>query len=297
MEDSVECLVGICAYNEEKNIDYCLDSVLSDAKKILVVASGCTDKTVEKVKSRIANGKIALIEEKVRKGKASALNLILEYFEKSDFEWLALVNADSVAQQGAISKLVRFAKSNNLHVACGCPIPKKESGFLTYYITKFMWSLHNEFLKNSSKFNTHCTDELVCIKRGIIKKIPQDTVNDGALFSVLVTLKGGRVGFCEDARVFVSVPKNLLELIRQRSRILSGHLLIKRRIGVFPKTLETTFISQPMLSLTTFKRAVSKENPLVILLALLIEAISLCVATISILTKREVWIWRKIITS
>lgn len=76
----------ICAHNEEYGIGKLLDN-LSEQRvpseiedhEILIVASGCTDRTVPIVKKYMTqNQKIKLFEEKERKGKASALNKALK---------------------------------------------------------------------------------------------------------------------------------------------------------------------------------------------------------------------------
>jgi len=67
--------IGICAYNEEKNIGRLLDRLLKEKKlytlkEIIVVASGCTDGTEGIVKQYTSKcEKINLIVERGRKGK------------------------------------------------------------------------------------------------------------------------------------------------------------------------------------------------------------------------------------
>jgi biofilm PGA synthesis N-glycosyltransferase PgaC len=78
-----EISIGICAYNEGKNIGKLLNNILEEQNlkepfEILVVASGCTDNTIDIVQNYHKKyPEIHLFVEKERKGKASAINRIL----------------------------------------------------------------------------------------------------------------------------------------------------------------------------------------------------------------------------
>ena len=84
-DEYISCSVGIVAHNEEANIGRTIRAVLEQrapsvrVAEVIVVASGCTDRTVPTV------AEIALQEPRVRlciqekcKGKASAINLFLK---------------------------------------------------------------------------------------------------------------------------------------------------------------------------------------------------------------------------
>ncbi len=83
--ESIGCSVGIMAYNEEANIARTIKAVLEQTgpsfqlEEIIVVASGCTDRTVPIV-SEIAlqEPRVRLCVQEKREGKASAINLFLK---------------------------------------------------------------------------------------------------------------------------------------------------------------------------------------------------------------------------
>ena len=72
--------VGICAYNEGKNIGTLLNNVLYEQalpvnSEVLVVCSGCTDTTTDIVQEYAAkDSRLKVHIEDERRGKASAIN-------------------------------------------------------------------------------------------------------------------------------------------------------------------------------------------------------------------------------
>ena len=116
--------IGIPTYNEERVIAKTIESVLNQISKkdsAIVVASGCTDKTVPEIKKLMKKDKrIKLIIEEERKGKASALNLIIKN-AKSDI--IVQTDGDVVLDKKAISKLIKHFKDKSIGAVSGNPIP------------------------------------------------------------------------------------------------------------------------------------------------------------------------------
>ncbi len=88
--------IGIPAFNEEANISYLLDSLLSQkeegfvVEKILVISDGSNDKTVEIVRS-FKDKKVNIIDNKKRNGVAFGQNQIIQ---NCNSDILVLLNAD-----------------------------------------------------------------------------------------------------------------------------------------------------------------------------------------------------------
>ena len=80
----LDCSVGVMAYNEEGNIANALRSMLSQemsgarVTEVIVVASGCKDRTADIVAESRPEPRIRLIEQRRREGKASAINSFIE---------------------------------------------------------------------------------------------------------------------------------------------------------------------------------------------------------------------------
>ena len=80
-EPALTCSVGIMAYNEERNIASSINAVLAqemtsgEIAELIVVASGCSDRTTDIVVSLARDEpRLHLVVEEQRAGKASAIN-------------------------------------------------------------------------------------------------------------------------------------------------------------------------------------------------------------------------------
>src|SRR5258706_16477866 len=77
--------IGIPAYNEEKNIQWLLKSILIQKEegfsleKIIVIIDGATDNTFAKA-SLVKSNKITIISSNQRLGKTARINELIELF-------------------------------------------------------------------------------------------------------------------------------------------------------------------------------------------------------------------------
>src|SRR5712692_3639382 len=84
-DEYISCSVGIMAHNEEANIGRTMRAVLEQQGlslrivEVIVVASGCTDRTVPIVAEIVLQEpRVRLCIQEKREGKASAINLFLK---------------------------------------------------------------------------------------------------------------------------------------------------------------------------------------------------------------------------
>ena len=127
--------VVIPAYNEEKHIGKCLESIVSQVEKpdeIIAVDNNCTDKTV-----RIAQKFGAIIVKEKNQGMISARNA---GFDAAQYEIIARTDADAILPRDWISKIKEQFKDPNLGALSGpvayfdLPILTQVSRFVTFAI-------------------------------------------------------------------------------------------------------------------------------------------------------------------
>lgn len=227
--------IGICAYNEEKNIGTLL-SALSKQKiaigkivEIIVIASGCTDQTeaIVKQKSKL-DQRIKLISQKEKKGKASAVNLFLKTARGGV---LVLESADTIPEKGALQNLLKPFSDPKVGMAGGHPIPTNDKNTFMGCTIALIWDMHHRASLHSPKLG-----ELVAF-RNIIKSIPPDTLVDEATIEALIEREGLKLVYVPDAVVYNRGPETVSDFIKQRRRNHAGHLHLKRTMGYTPSTL------------------------------------------------------------
>lgn len=131
--------VVIPAYNEEKYIGKCLESLINQEEKpseIIVVDNNCTDKTAEIAKKYGAR----VVKEK-KQGMIQARGA---GFNAAKFEIIARTDADTILPQDWISKIKEAFKDPNLGALSGPPsfftkpLMSEISRFVTFIIFRIV---------------------------------------------------------------------------------------------------------------------------------------------------------------
>ncbi len=238
----VRCSLGIMAYNEEANIARLLEAVLSQCldkcnlHEIFVVASGCTDRTVEIAQSYTArDSRICVLVQQERKGKASAINLFLE---KATGEVLIVESGDTIPGRLTYELLVQSFRKSSVGMAGSRPVPVNAPNNFMGFVVHFMWGLHHEIASCSPKLG-----ELIAF-RNLVRKIPPETAVDEASIEQIVTRAGYTLAYVPQAVVYNRGPETLGDFLRQRRRIANGHLYLKHTQGYAPSTFGTALVFQ-----------------------------------------------------
>jgi biofilm PGA synthesis N-glycosyltransferase PgaC len=239
--------------------------------------------------------RIKLIIEKERKGKASALNKILE---RNKGEYLFLLPGDVIPAKNSLPQLLNLlTSSSEIGVVCGKPVPVNTKNGFMGYLSHLMWRMHNRTLLylDSLALNTHVSGELMLMKP-IIKKIPADVINEDAYIGIIATSRNLRTRYCSDATVYIKAPSNVVDFIKQRRRIIYGHYRVKSLTGKFSPTLQ----SMATLNSNKTVRIVAdeiKEHPKDIfkfILAIGLEATANILGVADLLFRREHILWKRV---
>lgn len=279
--------IGICAADSAANLQDLLLLIKSEQypvgfilMKVVVVASGCDPRPIERAREIASiDPRFLIVEDSIRKGKFAAINQIIDDF---DGDLLVLVNSDARPLQGAISTLLQeITKDRNVGVVSASPVVSGGKG-MTNSVLQLMWGVHNECLSRLSdiEINNHCCDELIVIRKEALRKLPPGTVNDGAYLAGAAYHAGYSTKFCRAAEVEIDVPLSFADVVRQRRRIVYGHVQIWKSVGRSPRTLESMLPGNPLLSLSILIETLAKSPGLILALPLAIigEAASIVMA-------------------
>jgi len=291
----------ICAYNEENGIRQLLEALPSQRLppwisdyEIIVVASGCTDGTVDVVRRHMARTpKIRLIEEAERRGKAAAVNKALS---TSTGDLLVFIPADVLPARDGIYHLLQPFRDPSVVAVSGRPVqdPAYQKGGLIGYLmnlTHRLWSRLMGVL-NEMGAVAHCSGEFMAIRAGVVARIPEDCVADDAYISIMARRRGV-VKFAPEAVCYNLAPSNLKDYVSQRRRWLFGHLQVRRLTGEYPTVMDTLILTRPWLALRVVAEEVrSHLRGLPFLLcAGLLEILILLLVVLDVLRGRQYAVW------
>lgn len=231
----IPCSMGIMAHNEEANIGRLLEAVLTQRTKhvvvteIVVVASGCTDKT-EAIVSDWAkrDSRIRLLSQEKRTGKAAAIN---EYLPQAREKVLVLCSADLIPEADAIERLVLPFADPEVGMTSSRPVPVNDRRRFMGFAAHMLWDLHHKV--NLASFKA---GEMVACRK-IFERIPYHTAVDEASMEPVIRGQGYRVEYVSTAIVYNKGPETVEDFLRQRRRIYAGHLAVRDTLGYSVSTM------------------------------------------------------------
>lgn len=251
----MKCSIGIFAYNEDKNIANILEAILSQETKdveideIIVVASGCTDKTVDIARVfELKDSRVKVLEQEKREGKVSAINLFLT---KANNDIVLLESGDTIADKNTVEYLVKPFSNSKVGMTGAHPVPVDKSDTFMGFTTNLLWRLHHKIALQNPKMG-----EMVAFRKNLLggvgyltqletqggsgtqstiqvasnSKLPSTAVDEAYIESI-VKKAGYEVVYVPDAIVYNKGPKTVRDFLKQRRRIHAGHLHLKKQTG------------------------------------------------------------------
>ena len=287
-----DVVVGVLVHNEEATVEACLRAILDErdgpvsVPSIVVVASGCTDGTVDIVE-RLAriDPRIRLIVEPTRTGKVSAINLLLQ---KTSAPLVVTLGGDMVFTKGSLVRLLEPFSDATVGMAGVRPVPTNPRRGVIGNLVNILWDLHHELSLRSPKLG-----EAVAFRR-IISGFEPGTVFDEATMERIALAHSLSLRYVPEATVRNRGPETLQEYVRHRTRNIREHLAIASATGYRVSTLSALASFEACLRL---RKRGEKFTYLVLVIAL--EAFASARAHISLFTGRaaENVVWRPISTS
>jgi cellulose synthase/poly-beta-1,6-N-acetylglucosamine synthase-like glycosyltransferase len=221
------------AYNEEKSIGKCLQSILNQDYKgemeIIAVNDGSSDRTAE----IISRYPVKLLDLKVNGGKANALNKAIE-IAKGDI--LIFTDSDSYMAPNAVSSLVKCLNENqdaqmvagNVYIHDN----RKKKRIMKYFqmieyqmeqeITRHLQSLSGSILV--------CPGPLTAVRRKVcdVVRFSNETIVEDADFTIKALKNSMKIIQEPEAIVYTNAPETVRGWYKQRKRWWYGNLQLWR---------------------------------------------------------------------
>ncbi len=235
---TIRCSVGITAYNEEANIAKLLAAMLAQELKqveiteIIVVASGCTDRTVSIIQEFAArDAHIRLIVQTEREGKTSAIN---QFLQNAKEDVCVLESGDTLPRVDSIENLVKLFEDPKVGMTGAQKIPVNVPEHIVGYMSHMRLQMEHQLCLEIPRLG-----ELIAFRK-VFTQLPPDVAMDEAFVEALVIRRGLEVQYAPDAVVYNMGPETLGEFIMQRRRNYAGHLHLTRKYGYKVSSLDNT---------------------------------------------------------
>ena len=234
---TIRCSVGITAHNEEKNIGKLLDAMTHqklnrvEISEIIVVASGCTDRTVEIVRAHASQDtRVKLFVQENREGKTSAINVFLQNARE---DICVLESGDTLPREDSIENLVKLFENPQVGMTGAQKVPVNVPEHIVGYMSHLRLQMEHQLCLEIPR-----TGELIAFRK-VFTHLPPDVAMDEAFVEALVIRRGLDVHYAPEAVVYNMGPETLSEFIMQRRRNYAGHLHLRRKYGYRVSSLDS----------------------------------------------------------
>jgi cellulose synthase/poly-beta-1,6-N-acetylglucosamine synthase-like glycosyltransferase len=223
----IKCSVGITAHNDEPNMAKILNAMLDqrlhtvEITEIIVVASGCTDRTEDIVREFAAQEpRIQLFVQEKREGKTSANNVFLKHARE---DICVLESGDTIPHEDAIENMVRMFADSAVGMTGAHKVPVNTPEHVVGFLSHLRLKMEHQLCLDIPRLG-----ELIAFRK-VFDQIPADVAMDEAFVEALVIRRGLQVRYAPDAVVFNMGPETVRDFVKQRRRNHAGHLHLKAK--------------------------------------------------------------------
>lgn len=237
-EGKIRCSVGITAYNEEANIGRLLQAIIDqrlyevEISEIIVVASGCTDRTEEIVREVMAREpRIQLYVQPRREGKTSAINVFLEHARE---RICVLESGDTLPREDTIEKMVNMFRNPAVGMTGAQKVAVNTPDHIVGLLSHLRLQMEHQLCLEIPRLG-----ELIAFRK-VFDRLPDDVAMDEAFVEAFIIRRGMQVRYAPEAVVYNMGPETVADFVRQRRRNYAGHLYLKEKYGYKVSSLQNT---------------------------------------------------------
>jgi cellulose synthase/poly-beta-1,6-N-acetylglucosamine synthase-like glycosyltransferase len=216
----------IAAYNEEKNIEGKIKSILEldypkEKIEVLIGSDGSTDKTDELV-SKFTNERFSLLRLLVREGKPAVLNSLAKQAKN---EILVFTDARQKLERSSLKELVgNFADKTIGSVSAQLVF---EDGTGNKGVGVY-WNYEKFIRISESKIGSMlgATGAMYAIRKNLFSNLPNDLILDDVFVPLKIVAVGFRAIFEPKAIIFDSITRDAGQEFQRKTRTLAGNFQI-----------------------------------------------------------------------
>lgn len=238
----MELSVIITAYREENTIKKAIEAICDPVysgytqsfQLITVIPDKATNKAAKKAISKYPNIKWTQLIDPF-KGKPTALN---QAFKKARGKILVLTDGDVYFGKNNLKLLTTPFHNPKVMGVTGRPVSvNRRDRFFGYISHLLADAAHHKRLTTlkgvkagksqvfiGSKNNFFVLSGYALAMRNFQLQLPEDTLVDDAYLSYVLLVKGGKLEYIPDAKVYVGYPTNLNDWYKQKLRAVGGYV-------------------------------------------------------------------------
>lgn len=213
----------ITAFKEPKTIGKAIEATLNQKTKYdyEIIVSAPDKETLDIAKKYAKKNKKIKILQDPGKGKSYALNLI---FSKLKTDILILTDGDVWISENSVEEIANLFFDPGIGCVTGRPVPVENKKTKYGYWANFLFNAAHKIRKQSFEFSSfiECSGYLFAFKKEKINKIPLDVAED-TVIPYLFWEKGYKIGYAENAKVYVKNVDNWKDWINQKLRTSKAH--------------------------------------------------------------------------
>jgi len=235
-ETKIRCSVGITAYNEEANIGRLLQAIRDqrlyqvEIAEIIVVASGCTDRTEEIVREYMAEDpRIQLHVQERREGKTSAINMFLKHAQE---KICVLESGDTLPRDDTIENMVSMFRDPGVGMTGAHKVAVNTPDHIVGLLSHLRLQMEHQLCLEIPRLG-----ELIAFRK-VFDQLPADVAMDEAFVEAFIIRRGMQVRYAPDAVVYSMGPETVSDFVTQRRRNYAGHLYLKDKYGYRVSSLQ-----------------------------------------------------------
>lgn len=222
-------MISVCiAAYKEPNITNCLKAVIAERIPKLEVIVACPDDETALLVKKFKV--VKLIKESKREGKPAAINKLLA---KAKGSIIFFTDADMVITKGSIKQMIAYFKKPRTGVVIARPFVDKLKGMMGFW-GEVLYDLAHKRRLSGAK---HVTTNLCAVRRGIVTKIPVQSLVDDYVIGMECLRKGYEIVYEPKAKVKAKFPLNLSDFLKQRRRTFAGYMQVKDWYGESERSL------------------------------------------------------------
>ena len=233
--------VLIPAHNEQNGIGATVRSLQAadyppDRRTITVVADNCSDRTAEVAAAHGADVLVRTDDE--RRGKGQALRFGIErLLTRAGHEWdaMVIVDADTVVEPNLFHALARRFEAGECAVQAAY-LPRaggRQAVSTITYVAFVAFHLVRSMARERLGLSCGLRGNGMAFTRRLLASVPHDAFSrtEDLEFGVQLGMRGIRVAFAGDTRVYGEMPETHRAVQHQRERWIGGRAAIARRFA------------------------------------------------------------------